>query len=82
MTPPSGEGGGFEQRRRELLSSCENEACSVQILFQRSKDVIFEGLSEDGLVIVMENGEEDEGEEEEIQREVREFVSQRENEVL
>ena len=29
MTLPSGEGGGFEWRRRELLSSCENGGCSV-----------------------------------------------------
>ena len=40
---------------------------------QRPKDVVFEGLSEEGLVIEVENGEEDEEEEERMQREVREF---------
>ena len=29
IAPPSGEGGGFEWRRRELLSSCENGGYSV-----------------------------------------------------
>ena len=49
---------------------------------QRPKDVVFEGLSEEGLVIEVENGEKDEEEEEErMQREVREFENKRENDM-
>ena len=42
---------------------------------QRPKDVIFERLSEEGLVMEVENGEE----EQRMQREVGEFVFKREN---
>ena len=46
MAPQGGEGGGFGRARRELLSSLKNEACSVQILSPKTKDVVFKGLSE------------------------------------
>ena len=37
---------------------------------QRSKKVLFEGISEESLVMVMENGEEDEEEDEEEEEEM------------
>ena len=47
------------------MRSCENEACSVWILSPKTKRC-GEGLSEESLVMEVENDEEDEEEEEEM----------------
>ena len=55
------------------------EVVVCRTCLQKPKDVVFEGLSSEGLVIEVVENEEEEEEEEEMKREVREFENYRED---
>ena len=58
----------YKEKERTLEFLMKMNFVIFEPFLQRPKDVVFEGLIEEGLVMEGENGEEDEEEEEEEER--------------